>query len=282
MTYSEVYYFYNKELLRTYNRNNGGMTRNYNKMIEQIAAYRLIADEIPPIFEIIYPKHSAFDSIRPAPLPDVEKFMEMLEKKKQDSLASDSIKIVEAKSLNAFAANNLILLIDISASMNSAEKLPALKKSMDKFLDLLREEDFITVITYSERAEILIDACSAKNKAQIMAKLNSLNSKTSSNINSGLALSYSNASKSFIKGGNNRLILSTDGNFSINPSLKKLIRKNAKKDIKLSVFYFSDKEFPHVKENLSTVVNLGKGSYYYIGSGEAGEALLNEAKAVRK
>ena len=282
MTYSEVYYFYNNELLSIYNRNNGGMTRNYNRMIDQTAAKRLIADEVPPIFEIIYPLHPAFDSIRPAPLPDVEKFMEMLEKKKQDSLRTDSIKIAEAKSLNAFAANNLILLIDISASMNSAEKLPALKKSIDKFLDLLREEDFITVITYSERAEVLIDACSAKNKAQIMDKLNSLNSKTTSNINSGLALSYSNASKSFIKGGNNRLILSTDGNFSINPSLKKLIRKNAKKDIRLTVFYFSEKEFPHVKENLSNVVNLGKGSYYFIGSGQADDALLNEAKAVRK
>jgi Ca-activated chloride channel homolog len=280
--YSETYYFYNEEMLTVYNRNKEGMTFLYNRALEISGNGRLLADEVPPIFEMIYPFHPAFDSLGPEALPDVEKFMEMLEKKRLDSLKKDSVIIPEIPVMSGFAANNLILLIDISASMNSPEKLPQLKTSMNQFMKLLREEDFITIISYSGKAEIVSEPTSANERELIMGRLNELNCKTSSNIEAGLLLSYSNASKSFIKGGNNRIVLCTDGNFKFTPRLKKLIKKNADNDIRLSIFYFSEKEYSHVSENLKNAAELGKGSYYYISGDNAEEALLNEAQSVRK
>ena len=278
---SSAYYYYNIDQLGVYNRFEHGMTYLYNRLIIHSKEKRIFADELPPIFEVVYPEHPAFDSLRNDAVPDVAKFMEMLEKKRLDSLNQERDSI-PMPSMDGFAANNLILLLDISASMDSPEKLPLLKQSLEKFLGLLREEDYISIIAYSDVAELMLPPTSAKNKVAVMNSLNNLKVKTSSNIAAGLQLSYAEARKSFISGGNNRIILSTDGNFKLDAATQKLIKKQSKKDIKLSVFYFSDKEYKHVKTNLSRVADFGKGKYSFISSDNAEEALLKEAQSVRK
>lgn len=284
------YYYYNDDLLGTYNRYGNGMAYLYNRIIVYTKERVLWADEMPPIFEVHYPNHPEFENFRRDSMPDPEWFIAQIEKNKQDSIArADSIRNakkiipqVGEPSLDGFAANNLILLIDISASMGSPEKLPLLKKAMEDFVKLLREEDNITIITYSDEAEMLLPPTSAKNKEKILATLNGLKVRTSSNIDKGLKLAYIVAKESFVENGNNRIIISTDGNFKLQKGTQKLIQKQSKKQIKLTVFYFSEKEYSHIRLNLNQLGVWGKGRYHYITADTAEAALLMEAQSVRK
>lgn len=284
------YYYFNEDLLDNYNRYGDGMAALYNKLVKYTDEYVLWADELPPIFEVIYPEHSAFDSLRRDSLPDPEWFVAQLEKNRKDSLLrADSLRKLNnvlpeigEPSLDGFATNNLILLVDVSASMDAPEKLPLLKASLDQLLDLMRPEDNITIISYSEKAEIVLSPTSAQYKDKIIAQLNSLSVRTSSDANKGVNLAYLVARESFIKNGNNRIILATDGNFKIDKKTQRNIKKGTNRGIKMSVFYFSDKEYSHVRQNLNGIAMWGKGRYNYITADNAEEALLLEAQSVRK
>lgn len=284
------YYFYNYDMLDNYNRYGNGLAVLFNKIIKYSNEEWLFADELPPIFETIYPKHPAFDSLRRDSMPDPDWFLAQLEKMRQDSLRKidslenlvkvDTPKVGEP-SLNGFATNNLIFLIDISTSMNEENKLPLLKASLKQFLELMREEDNITVISYSQKAKILLSPTSAANKQKIMDVLDNLSVESVSNADEGLETAYLIAQESFMKEGNNRIILSTDGSFNLKRRTQRLIRKRARQNIKLSVFYFSDKEYKNVQPNLQKIANIGQGTYQYITEANAEEALLIEAQSVR-
>ncbi|MCH2046815.1 MAG: hypothetical protein MK212_22055, partial [Saprospiraceae bacterium] len=149
------YYYYNAALLPEYNRYGDGMVTLFNKMIDNSSIYWLRDHEMPFLFEVIYPDVPAYADEKIDSLPDAEDLIKklMLErakedslmklrldsiaKAKQDSLRADSI--AQAKknnpevgdpSLNGFATNNLIFVLDISSSMNEADKLPLLKEAM--------------------------------------------------------------------------------------------------------------------------------------------------------
>ena len=285
------YYYFNEDLLDNYNRYGNGLAALYNKLVKYSAEYILVADELPPVFEVIYPNHPAYDSLRFDSMPDPEWFIAQIEKNRQDSLRrADSLKNLNnpikpeigEPSLEGFATNNLIFLIDISSSMNAPEKLPLLKASLEQLLDLMRPEDNITIITYSEKAEIVLSPTSAQYKEKIMELLNSLTVRTSSDANKGIDLAYLVARESFLKDGNNRIILTTDGNFKIDRKTQRNIRRGGRRDIKMSVFYFSEKEYSHVSQNLNQIAVWGKGRYSYITGENADEALLLEAQSVRK
>ena len=278
-------------MLDNYNRYGNGLAALYNKLVKYSAEYILVADELPPVFEVIYPNHPAYDSLRFDSMPDPEWFIAQIEKNRQDSLRrADSLKNLNnpikpeigEPSLEGFATNNLIFLIDISSSMNAPEKLPLLKASLEQLLDLMRPEDNITIITYSEKAEIVLSPTSAQYKEKIMELLNSLTVRTSSDANKGIDLAYLVARESFLKDGNNRIILTTDGNFKIDRKTQRNIRRGGRRDIKMSVFYFSEKEYSHVSQNLNQIAVWGKGRYSYITGENADEALLLEAQSVRK
>lgn len=298
------YYYYNDILIKKHNRfYQDGLSHLYNILVSSSKEKLILADELPPIYEVIYPKHPAYSNYNKDSLPDAEKFFAQLQKTRADTTArkdsivtvkiqKDSVPIVNNKkdsikknpemSMEGFAANNLILLIDVSASMDEPEKLPLLKKSLQQFLNLLRDEDNISIISYSNIAEVVLPPTSARKKAVILDSLNTLKIKASSNVDMGLKLAYSMAKSSFIKGGNNKIILSTDGNFKLTPESKTLVKRKAKEDIRMSIFYFNKKEFKQVKENLSLIAKSGKGSYYYITDRNAEDALLKEAQSVRK
>lgn len=284
------YYFYNYDMLDNYNRYGNGLAVLFNKIIKYSNEEWLFADELPPIFETIYPNHPAFDSLRRDSMPDPDWFLAQLEKMRQDSLRKvDSLKnIVKVDtpkvgepSLSGFATNNLIFLIDISTSMNEENKLPLLKASLKQFLELMRKEDNVTVITYSQKAKIVLSPTSAANKKKIIDVLDNLSVESVSNADEGLETAYLIAKESFIKEGNNRIILSTDGSFNLKRRTERTIRKRAKQNIKLSVFYFSEKEYKNVQPGLQKIANTGQGTYHYITEDNAEEALLIEAQSVR-
>ncbi len=218
------YYFYNYDLLGNYNRYGNGLTILFNKIVKYTNEEWLWAEELPPMFEIVYPKHPAFDSLSKKNMPDPDWYLAQLERMRQDSLRridslNNLVKVDTPKvgelSLEGFAQNNLIFLIDISSSMKEENKLPLLKASLEQFLDLMRAEDHITVIVYSQKAEMLLSPTSAARKGEIMDVLNTLEVQSASNADLGLETAYLVAQESFIEDGNNRIILSTDGNFQI-------------------------------------------------------------------
>ena len=93
-----------------------------------------------------------------------------------------------------------------------------------------------------------------------------LSSDGSSDANKGIRLAYSAIEESMIKNGNNRIILATDGAFKVSPRIKNMIKKGAreKDPIRLSIFYFSKKEYTHHKELLEDLSQMGSGKYRYI------------------
>lgn len=290
------HYYYNNQLLSRYNRYGNGMVTVFNNMIKNSSTYWLLEHEMPFLFAVIYPDIPAYAEFNNDSIPDAEEFLkeilaqrakvDSLEAAKKDSLRLDSLAQVKVEpSLDGYATNNLIFLLDISSSMDTPEKLPLLKEALRYLLDLMREEDNITLITYSTKAEILLPPTSALLKDSILLAIANLKTEGVSNANVGINLAYAIAQKSYIANGNNRIILATDGGFKVQGSTKRKIKQAARSrnsSTFLSVFYFSQKEYNHNKVFLNELANWGKGKYSYIEPENAEETLLEEAQAVRK
>jgi|GEM_PF-841871 len=188
--------------------------------------------------------------------------------------------LIPYPTLEGNASNNMILLLDVSQSMNKPDRLPLLKKSLMYLLHLMRPEDKIAIVTYSGEAEVALHSTSASQKERINATINKLESQGKTDVLSGAKLAYRIAKGNYMKGGNNRIILATDGSFLIPATLKNGIKNNAARDIHLTVLSFGENE-KRVRAKLQELAELGEGNYRYIQAHNAKEVLLVEAKAVR-
>lgn len=178
------------------------------------------------------------------------------------------------------AENNLTLLLDVSASMRKPEKLPLLKDALQKLLQHMRAEDQISVIVYSGDARVILDGVSAIREEQIMDAINNLRSSGSTKGKAALRKAYKLAAQNYITGGNNRIIMATDGYFDIE-DLFGIAEKNSADGINLSVFSFG--KLPDEKiALLGELAQRGGGNYESITSQNIDFALLKEAKAVQK
>ena len=183
-------------------------------------------------------------------------------------------------SFDYVAENNLTLLLDVSASMRKPEKLPLLKNSLQKLLQHMRKEDQISVIVYSGETKIILDGVSAVQEERIMNAIKNLRSSGSTKGKNALRKAYRLAEENFIQGGNNRIILATDGYFDVS-TLYGIAEKNSNKDINLSVFSFG--KLPDSKiTDLTRLAESGGGNYANITAENVDLALLKEAKAVQK
>ncbi len=181
----------------------------------------------------------------------------------------------EVISFEGYPFNNLVLLLDVSGSMNQPERLPLLKKSFQKLVRLMRAEDEVSIVIYSGTAILHLPPVSASDTVTIMQSIQTLRSEGNTNIVDGLALAYKTANKNFVKGGNNKIILATDGDFKTAESLYKLAEKNASK-IMLSVFDFSQLAIPIVP--LQTLAEKGSGSYLKVTKKNLLSILAKEAQ----
>lgn len=205
-----------------------------------------------------------------APLPQVGK-----QPDKIDPVATN-----EMYSFDGVAENNLILLLDVSASMKKPEKLTLLKNSFGKMLDHMRPEDQISIITYSGDVKVVLDGVSAIKRQQIMTTIENLRGGGSTQGRGALRRAYRVAMDNHISGGNNRIVMATDGYFDV-PELYSIAEKNAADGISLSVFSFGKlKDSKH--EELEVLAGKGKGNYAAVTKANVDEVLLREAKAVRK
>lgn len=183
-------------------------------------------------------------------------------------------------SFEGVAENNLVLLLDVSASMRKPGKLPLLKTSFAKMLDHMRPEDQVTVIVYSGSADVVIEAVSASQKEVIEAAISTLSGSGGTKGKAALRKAYNLARRHFIEGGNNRIIMATDGYFDV-PALYDMAESGSTEDVSLSVFSFGNLAQNKINE-LSELAAKGGGNYQMIDEANVDTALLNEAKAVRR
>ncbi len=175
--------------------------------------------------------------------------------------------------------SNLVFLIDVSGSMNDANKLPLLKKSLELLVNNLRENDKVSIVVYAGAAGVVLDPTSGANKTTILEALNRLSAGGSTAGAAGIELAYQLAQENFIKGGNNRVILATDGDFNVGTSavkdLETLIEEKRKSGIFLTCLGYG---MGNYKDNrMETLANKGNGNYAYIDNlQEANKFLVQE------
>ncbi len=171
--------------------------------------------------------------------------------------------------------NNFVFLIDTSGSMNSDNKLGLFQESFKLLVNAVDENDTVSIVTYANGVRIVAEGVNGGNKAELVRMVDSLVASGSTNGSGGIQKAYDIASKYFIDGGNNRVLLATDGDFNVGITttggLNDFISSKRKTGIYLSVFGFGMGNTQHDKMN--TLAQKGNGNAYYIDS-------LLEAKRV--
>jgi Ca-activated chloride channel family protein len=171
--------------------------------------------------------------------------------------------------------SNLVFLIDCSGSMGNKEKLPLLKKSLVSLVENLTEDDCIGIVTYAGGAGVELDPLHGDQKDKIIEVINGLRSGGSTNGEGGIRVAYDLASKNYIEGGTNRVIIATDGDFNVGISnsnkLIELVKGRADK-VFLTALGFGEGNIKDAR--LEQIANNGNGEYYYIDSIKEGRRVL--------
>ncbi|MFN3200075.1 MAG: vWA domain-containing protein [Bradymonadia bacterium] len=175
--------------------------------------------------------------------------------------------------------NNLVLLIDVSGSMRTRNKLPLLKSAFKLLVNQLREQDRVAIVVYAGAAGLVLPSTSGAEKNAIFTALDNLQAGGNTAGGAGIQLAYQTAQKHFIKGGNNRIILATDGDFNVGVSsdgdLTRLIEEKRKSGVFLTILGFGSGNYQDSK--MEKMSNAGNGNAAYIDSIlEAKKVLVNE------
>ncbi len=172
--------------------------------------------------------------------------------------------------------SNLVFLIDSSGSMASRDKLPLVQTAFSMLAEKLTVNDRISIVTYAGSTDTRIAGASGKDKDDILDALYSITAAGGTNGEGGIEKAYKLAEKYFIEGGNNRVILATDGDLNIGASseeeLVELIKTKRDKGIYLSVLGFGTGNYKD--DRLEAVADNGNGNYSYIDSVEEAERVL--------
>jgi autotransporter-associated beta strand protein len=172
-------------------------------------------------------------------------------------------------------ASNLVFLVDVSGSMNEPAKLPLVQQSLRMLTQQLGEGDHVTMVVYAGSSGVVLPPTNGEKKAEILAAIDRLSAGGSTHGSAGIKLAYEQAVAGFIKGGVNRVILCTDGDFNVGVSspeeLEKLIKHKAKTGVFLSVLGFGSGNLQD--RTMETLADKGNGNYAYIDS-------LSEARKV--
>lgn len=174
---------------------------------------------------------------------------------------------------------NLVFLIDVSGSMFSEDKLPLVQKAFTMLTETLTEDDRISIVTYAGDERVVLKGTSGEDKDKIIDAINSLEAGGSTYGEAGINRAYDLAERYFIDGGNNRVILATDGDLNVGLSseeeLTELIEEKRESGVFLSVLGFGT---GNVKDDrMEALADHGNGNYSYIDSEmEAKKVLVEE------
>ena len=162
--------------------------------------------------------------------------------------------------------SNFVFLIDVSGSMNSQNKLPLLKESMKVLVNQLRKNDKVAIVVYAGAAGMVLPPTSGDEKETIIKALDKLSAGGSTAGGAGIELAYKMAIENFIKGGNNRVILATDGDFNVgassNKDMETLIEEKRKSGVFLTCLGYGMGNYKDSK--MEILANKGNGNYAYI------------------
>ena len=187
---------------------------------------------------------------------------------------------MDTRSMEGYATNNMVLLLDVSGSMNTPEKLPLVKTSVLDMISMMRPEDKISIIVFSGKPKVLLASTSFKDEAKIKKAIDGLQSSGKTDGNAGLKLAYKTADQYYIRGGNNRIVLATDGEFPVSDETEKQIESFSTQDIFLSIFNFG--KSPRSNQVLGRLAQLGKGNYELVTKENLELKLIREAKSKKK
>ncbi|OYQ38131.1 VWA domain-containing protein [Flavobacterium cyanobacteriorum] len=175
-------------------------------------------------------------------------------------------------------ASNFVFLIDVSGSMEDDNKLPLLKQSMKLLVNQMRREDRIAIVVYAGAAGLVLPSTSGAEKAKIIAALDNLNAGGSTAGGAGIELAYKTAQENFIKSGNNRVILATDGDFNVGASSDKdmqtLIEEKRKSGVFLTCLGYGMGNYKDAK--LEILADKGNGNYAYIDNMQEATRFLDK------
>jgi Ca-activated chloride channel family protein len=180
---------------------------------------------------------------------------------------------------------NLVFLLDVSGSMNSPHKLPLLKRSLTLLTNQLNEHDRVSIVVYAGAAGVVLTPTAGNQHAKIAQALNKLSTGGSTNGGQGIELAYNLAKEQFIKGGINRVILATDGDFNVGVNniddLKKLITDKRKQGITLTTLGFGQGNYNDYL--MEQIADIGNGNYAYIDNiNEARKVLVDQLSSTLK
>lgn len=175
--------------------------------------------------------------------------------------------------------SNLVFLIDVSGSMNSANKLPLLKSAFKLLVDQLRAQDNVAIVVYAGAAGLVLPSTEGSDKETILNSLDQLSAGGSTAGGAGIKLAYDVAQKHFKKGGNNRVILATDGDFNVgassNAEMERLVEEKRESGVFLTVLGFGMGNYKDSK--MEILADKGNGNYAYIDNIlEANKVFVNE------
>lgn len=176
-------------------------------------------------------------------------------------------------------ASNMVFLVDVSGSMDEPNKLPLVQASMKMLVDQLREKDKVAIVVYAGNAGLVLPSTGGSYKTTIKAAIDNLEAGGSTAGGEGIKLAYQTARNNFIKGGNNRIILATDGDFNVGVSsddeLVRMVEQERKSGVFLSVLGYG---MGNYKDNkMQQLADKGNGNHSYIDNiNEARKVLVNE------
>lgn len=176
-------------------------------------------------------------------------------------------------------ASNLVFLLDVSGSMDEPDKLPLVKQSLSLLADQLRPNDRVAIVVYAGAAGLVLESTPGSDKVRIKEALGNLQAGGSTAGGEGIALAYATARKHFIPGGNNRVILCTDGDFNVGPDseqeLVNIIENERKSGVYLTVLGFGTGNYQDGK--MQSLADKGNGNHGYIdGLSEAKKLFIRE------
>lgn len=174
--------------------------------------------------------------------------------------------------------SNIVFLLDVSGSMEDPNKLPLLKRSVKLLVDKMTKKDKVAIVVYAGASGMILPSTSGAEKEKILAALDKLTAGGATAGGEGIELAYKIASQNFIKGGLNRVILATDGDFNVGVtdegSLTRLIEQKAKSGVFLTVLGFGMGNLND--STMEKLADKGNGNYAYIDTFQEANKVMNE------
>ncbi|WP_448698423.1 von Willebrand factor type A domain-containing protein [Mucilaginibacter sp. AW1-3] len=196
----------------------------------------------------------------------------------QHQLVRIGLKAKEVKT-DKLPPSNLVFLIDVSGSMDEPNKLPLVKTSMKMLVDNLRPIDHVAIVVYASEVGVKLESTPGNEKEKIKDAIDQLGAGGSTAGGAGIMMAYKIASQKFIKGGNNRIILATDGDFNVGPSsnkdMEQLIEEERESKVSISILGFGMGNLKDSK--MERMADKGHGNYAYIDNiQEATKSMVHE------